>query len=183
MNTAHAMPGSETDAARLPGVRTPPVAVIGVGNTLMGDDGVGIDILESLSRDEVGDDVELVHGGTAGMALMRYFLECELVIVLDGIDAAAEPGEVFRFHPDAAGVTGLRSNNIHGMGVGYLLTSARLRGIAPRVVVLAVQVGDVRPHDRRLTPPVAAAAARVRELVIEEVRLWRRKYQQTALNS
>lgn len=153
---------------------SPPVAVIGVGNTLMGDDGVGIEIVEGLNRQELGNDVELVYGGTAGMALVRYFLECELVIVLDAIDAGGEPGEIFRFHPDAAGVTGLRSNNIHGMGVGYLLTSARLRGSEPEVVVLAVQVADVRPNDCRLSPAVATAAARVRGLVGEEVSLWRR---------
>ncbi|MCL6093458.1 MAG: hydrogenase maturation protease [Actinomycetota bacterium] len=175
MSTAgNAVPVFEPAAVPAPAGGTPPVAVIGVGNTLMGDDGVGISIIESLSQKPLGDDVELVYGGTAGMALMRYFLECDLVIVIDAIDAGAEPGAIFRFHPDEAGVTTLRSNNIHGMGVGYLLTSARMRGIEPEVVVLAVQVGDVRPNDCQLTPEVAAAAARVQKLVTGEVRHWRR---------
>lgn len=153
----------------------PRLAVIGVGNTLMGDDGIGIEIAEGLDPRALGEDVELVIGGTAGMALVRYFLTCEMVIFLDAIAAESRPGEIFRFHPDEAGVTSLRSNNIHGMGVGYLLTSARMLGIEPHVVVLAVQVGDVRPNDCQLTPEVAASAGRVRELVLEEIELWRHK--------
>ena len=47
-----------------------PVAVIGVGNTLMGDDGIGIDIADGLDPEALGDDVELVIGGTAAVTLV-----------------------------------------------------------------------------------------------------------------
>ncbi len=95
------------------------------------------------------------------------------MIVLDAIATEAEPGDIFRFHPDEAGITKLRSNNIHGMGLGYLLTTARMKGCEPDVVVLAVQVGDVSPSADCLSPDVAAALPRVRELVFEEVEVWR----------
>lgn len=145
------------------------IAVIGIGNTLMGDDGVGVTVVEKLDASSLGAGVEVVTGATAGMALVRYFLEFGLVIVIDAIATEAEPGAIFRFHPDEAGIMDLRSNNIHGMGLPYLVTSARLKGADPDVLVFAVQVGSVTPRDRELSPPVAAAAERLRELVVEEV--------------
>ncbi|MDO8736114.1 MAG: hydrogenase maturation protease, partial [Thermoleophilia bacterium] len=92
------------------------------------------------------------------------------VIVIDALAAEAEPGAIFRFDPDEAGVMNLRTNNIHGMGVPHLITTARLKGADPEVVVLAVQVASVVPRDRELSPPVAATVARVQELVADEVR-------------
>jgi hydrogenase maturation protease len=144
-------------------------AIVGVGNTLMGDDGVGVQVARSLlGEGPLPDGVEVVLGETAGMALLPYFRECRSVIFVDAIDAGAEPGAVFRFDPDEAGVTRLRSNNIHGMGVGYLLTTARWTGADPEVVVLAVQVGDVRPVPDTLTPEVAAVVPEVARMAREE---------------
>lgn len=107
--------------------------------------------------------------GLAHMGLVRHFRESDAVVVIDAIDAGAAPGAVFRFDPDEAGVTELRSNNIHGMGVGYLLTNARLLGARPRVIVYAIQVGDVRPSDD-LTAEVAEACAEVGRMVLGELR-------------
>jgi len=156
--------------------------VLGVGNTLMGDDGFGISVVEGLDAKSFGQTaagsesapsgahVRIESGGTAGMALLRHFLESDTVIVIDALAAGAEPGAIFRFHPDEAGVMNLRSNNIHGMGVPHLVTNARLKGADPEVLVFAVQVESVNPRDGELSPAVAASVGRVREMVTEEVR-------------
>jgi hydrogenase maturation protease len=145
------------------------VAVLGVGNTLMCDDGVGVAVARALLADGgLPAGVEVVCGETAGMGLVGFFRDSDAVVFVDAIDVGEEPGTVFRFGPDEAGVTALRSNNIHGMGVGYLLTCARLAGADPEVVCVAVQVGDVRPLPDELTPPVAAALPKVVDLVRRE---------------
>jgi len=158
----------------------------------MGDDGFGIAVVEGLdagsfmlatagseddscvvNEPEAGPSdaasVRIESGGTAGMALLRHFLESDTVIVIDALAAGAEPGAIFRFHPDEAGVMNLRSNNIHGMGVPHLVTNARLKGADPEVLVFAVQVESVNPRDGELSPAVAASVRRVREMVVEEV--------------
>jgi hydrogenase maturation protease len=140
-----------------------------LGNTLMADDGVGVAVIDSLADDDLGPGVELVSGATAGMALVHHFVDSDLVIVIDAISTEAEPGAIFRFDPDDAGVMNLRSNNIHGMGLPYMVTAARLKGARPEVLVFAVQVEDVSPRDMQLSAPVAAAAVRVRELILEEL--------------
>lgn len=151
------------------GARAPIITILGVGNTLMCDDGFGVMVAEGLVGRDLGANTSVVIGGTAGMALLKYFLTSDAVIVIDGIATEAEPGAIFRFNPDEAGIMGLRSNNIHGMGVPHLVTNARLKGADPEVVVFAVQVGSVMQRDCELTPPVAAAVTRVRELVEQEV--------------
>jgi hydrogenase maturation protease len=171
------------------------LTVVGVGNSLMGDDGVGVAVARELLAGAglaidppeagpiaagcgyhvpgaLGPGVDVVVGETAGLALLRHFLESDVVIVVDALDASgqgADPGQVFRFSPDDVGVVSLRSNNIHGMGVPHLVAHARLAGADPDVIVFAVQVGDVRPNPDTLTPAVAAAVPGVVELIGEEI--------------
>jgi len=169
--------------------------VIGVGNTLMGDDGVGVAVVRRLLADAghdvapaaggpiaagvgrhvpgaFGPGLDAVVGETAGLGLIGHFRASEAVIVVDALDAAAqgaEAGQVFRFSPDEAGIAALRSNNIHGMGVPHLVANARLTGADPDVVVYAVQVGDVRPRPDELTPAVAAAVPAVVAMIREDL--------------
>ena len=145
------------------------VAVLGVGNTLMCDDGVGVAVARRLI-DEGGlpDTVTVVCGETAGMGLVGYFRDYDAVVFVDAIDVGDAPGSVFRFGPDEAGVTTLRSNNIHGMGVGYLVTCARLTGAFPEVVCVAIQVGDVKALPDELTSALAAGLDDTVALVRDE---------------
>jgi hydrogenase maturation protease len=144
------------------------VTLLGIGNVDMGDDGAGVEVVRRLgaSADEFG--ASAIEGGMGGMGLLRHFLEADALVVVDAIDTGAEPGAIFRFDPDEAGVTHLRSNNIHGMGLPYLLTNARLLGHDPEVVVYAVQVADVCREG--LSPVVAKACERVCEFAAEELR-------------
>lgn len=145
--------------------------IVGIGNTLMGDDGAGVFVAEELLGGELPDGVECVIGDTAGMGLIRNFVDFSRVIVVDAIDVKEQPGDIFRFDPDEAGITELRSHNVHGMGVSYLITSARMMGADPDVLIFAIQVGDVRPLDRKLSEPVRKAVKRVTEMVREELAL------------
>lgn len=156
------------------GKQAPKISVIGIGNTLMGDDGVGVEVarglLSHISPGDTESNVDIIIGNTAGLGLLKHFRESETVIVVDAINVAgAEPGSIFRFDPDEVGITSLRSNNIHGMGISYLVMNARLMGSDPDVIVYGIQVGDIRPNDGVLTPSVGAAADRVRELIAEEL--------------
>lgn len=146
------------------------IVVLGIGNTLMGDDGMGVLAVEPFLDGSLGSDVEVVIGETAGMGLMKHFRTKRAVVWVDALNVeGAEPGAVFRFTPGDAGLSELRANNIHGMGLPHIMDAARLLGSDPDVVCIAVQVVDVRQNDRVLSPVVAAALPRVRELVAAEV--------------
>jgi hydrogenase maturation protease len=103
------------------------------------------------------------------MALMPAVLSAEVVVFVDAIDAGDEAGSVFKFDPDEAGLTGLRSSTSHGVGIPYLVTNARLKGHSPEFVIYAVQIGDIMCGPDTLSPQVADAVPHVEAMVAEEV--------------
>lgn len=150
------------------------IAVIGIGNTLMGDDGLGVRIAEQLADAHPDADargVDICAGHTAGMGLMPQVMAAEKVVFVDAVDVGDAPGSVFRLDPDSAGLTSLRSNTSHGVGVSYLVTGARLQGHWPEFVVYAVQIGDVMAGPDTLSPGVTAAVADVVTMIAEETGL------------
>jgi hydrogenase maturation protease len=144
------------------------VAVIGIGNTLMGDDGVGVKVAEALQSRDLGPDVSVVLGGTAGMALAEEFEHADAVIVVDALAIGDEPGSVYRFRPEDTGILSLRSHTSHGLSLPNIMFAARLRGFAPQVIVYAVEVGDITCGFDTLSPACQAAAIDVAEMVAEE---------------
>lgn len=143
--------------------------ILGIGNTLMGDDGIGPHVAELL-RDGPHAADWLVHDrANADMGTLPYFMEPGRIIVVDALDIGAEPGDIYRFTPADAGLVSLRSTTTHGTGVGQVVAAARLLGKDPDVVVYGVQVDDVRPNPDRLSPAVAGAALKVARLIEEEL--------------
>jgi hydrogenase maturation protease len=139
-----------------------------MGNTLMGDDGVGVRVAEVLSSRDLGPGIEVVSGGTAGMALSRYFTTADRVLVVDAIAAGDTPGSVFRFRPEDAGILTLRSHTSHGISLPNIMLAASLQGTCPEVVVYAVQIGDITCGFDTLTAEVEAAVPDVADMVAEE---------------
>jgi hydrogenase maturation protease len=146
----------------------PKISVIGIGNTLKADDGVGVRVAEELSSRDLGAGVEVVAGELAGMLLAPYFIDSDHVIVVDAIDAGDTPGSVFRFRAED-GLPMLRSHTSHGISVPELMMAARLSGSTTEVMVYAIQIHDVSPMSEGLSPAVEAAVPDVIEMVTAEV--------------
>lgn len=149
-----------------------PIVILGIGNLLMGDDGLGVRVIEALqSRDDLPPGVDLVDGGTGGPTLMVHFEGARALIVIDAVNLNAAPGTVRAFGlEDIEGDAAPMRFSLHELGVMPMLDLARrLDGLPPTVRIIGVQperfdIGDA------LTPAVAAAVPRVVELVMEEVR-------------
>jgi hydrogenase maturation protease len=139
-----------------------------MGNTLMGDDGVGVRVAEALSLRDLGPDIEVVSGGTAGMALSHYFTGADCVVVVDAIAAGDTPGSVYRFRPEDAGILELRSHTSHGLSLPSIIMAASLQGARPDVLVFAVQIGDITCGFDTLTTEVEAVVPEVADMVAEE---------------
>jgi hydrogenase maturation protease len=139
-----------------------------MGNTLMGDDGVGVRVAEVLSARDLGPDIDVVSGGTAGMALTDYFATAPYVVVVDAIAAGDEPGSVYRFRPEDAGILSLRSHTSHGLSLPNIIWTAQLKGANPNVIVYAVQIGDITCGFDTLTAEVETRVPEVADMVAEE---------------
>jgi hydrogenase maturation protease len=119
-------------------------AVIGIGNLLKRDDGVGVHAIRYL-RGKLPPDVDLVEGGTYSLNLLPFLEKREKVIFIDGIDAQAEPGAVFRFSPDQLPQRILAVPiSVHDIGLYDLVAAARLLDQCPgEIAIIAVQVKDM----------------------------------------
>lgn len=143
--------------------------ILCIGNTLMADDGVGAAVARAIDEAGLPEGCILDVRAHADMSIVGVLRSSDAVVVVDAVDVHAEPGSVFRFTPQQAGLTEMRSHNTHGMGLGYAVVSAKLMGSNTPVVVYGVQVGDVRPRPDSLSPAVAAAVPDVARMVVEEV--------------
>ena len=117
--------------------RPVPLLVLGLGNLLCGDDGLGAAAVSLLDRDwEAPDEALVLDGGTLGLALLPYLEDADDVILVDAVRADAPTGAFVRLIGDEVAPAVLHRLSVHQVGVADLLDGARLRGRYPRRLVL-----------------------------------------------
>jgi len=143
--------------------------VLGVGNTLHSDDGVGPRAIERL-RDEsrVPEGISLVEGGTLGLELLTYIWDCSYLLVVDAVDCGQPPGTLVLMSGQEL-QTLVGKGSVHQLGVADLLVALRvLTGRQPAAVLIGVQPATTE-WGTELSPPVEAAMDSMIEAVISEL--------------
>lgn len=119
------------------------ILVLGVGNILYTDEGVGVRCVEKLENEyEFSDNVTLVDGGTLGMRLMDYLLNCDTAIILDAVLGGQEPGTIYRCTGDDLRKSIAFKDSMHQSDLVDSLVYCELMGNRPDAVVIGIQ-----PHD------------------------------------
>jgi hydrogenase maturation protease len=143
--------------------------IIGIGNPIKSDDGVGVEAVRYLEGRLPGE-VELVEGSVYCADLFSFLEGRDKAIFIDAIDAGEEPGAIFRFSPDEVRQrkTGI-SLSVHDFGPYELIAAARLMKQCPEeIVFLTVQVKNVE-FGEELSKEVRAAIPRIHQLVLQEL--------------
>jgi len=147
-----------------------PTLVLGIGNILLKDEGVGVRVIEAMRGAALPEGVELADGGTFGIDLVDLIADRPRVIVIDAADAPGEPGTIFRFGAEDLAARGSVSLSLHDVGLPETLQMARHLGCAPKeVVIFGIKPRQITPG-LDLTPEVAAAVPKVIEAVLTELR-------------
>lgn len=142
-----------------------PVVIIGVGNYLMGDEGVGVHAIGSLGSLKWPEDVELIDAGTPGLALIHMIEGRELAIIIDCADFGGEPGETKCFDPDKLKRDENAEISMHATDLLSALAFAKSTGNYPkRVVILGIQPKGIE-MGIRLSPEVASALPPLPDLI------------------
>ena len=145
-----------------------PVLILGIGNILMRDDGVGVRAIEALRQVPLPDTVELLDGGTFGADLLDEIANRRKLIVLDAMGTDAAPGAVLRLS-GADLWQEQEALSLHEFGLVETLKMARQLGCAPaEVVVFGVQPQEIA-LSLELSPAVAAAIPRLVEQILAEL--------------
>ncbi|MFN3867498.1 MAG: HyaD/HybD family hydrogenase maturation endopeptidase [Hyphomicrobiaceae bacterium] len=147
------------------------ILILGLGNTLLSDDGVGVHIVEMM-RDEyaANGDVKLRDGGTLGLALLPDIKESRALILVDAAECGAAPGDVRCFiGDDMDRRLGGKKRTAHEVAAADLLDAAQLTGHRPTLrALVAVQPGStewgLEPTGAVLAA-VPRACAEIRQLV------------------
>jgi hydrogenase maturation protease len=148
----------------------PATLILGLGNVLCGDDGVGIFALEALRRRHAWpDDVALVDGGTLGLALLPMLESARSVWILDAVMADAPPGSLIALEGESVEPALRDRLSPHQVGVADLLDALHWRDTWPerlRVLGVVPESLDLRIG---LSPDVAAGMERLVEAATVEL--------------
>lgn len=146
--------------------------VLGIGNLLMGDEGVGVRVVEALERDWRPAGVTLVDGGTGGFHLLEYLQEFSPIVMIDATLDGQPAGTVSVIRPKYASDFP-RALTAHDIGLRDLVETAALLGSLPPITLVTISIEEIQSMVTTLTPAVAAAippaAALVRQTVAAEV--------------
>lgn len=111
--------------------------ILGVGNILLGDEGIGIRVVEELENRYVfPEEVTVLDGGTSGIELLRYIEGRDLLIVIDAMRAGLAPGTVFRVEDEDVPKRFMSRISPHQIGLSDLLAVGILSDQIPRRMVL-----------------------------------------------
>ncbi|MBI2389156.1 MAG: hydrogenase maturation protease [Deltaproteobacteria bacterium] len=146
----------------------PKVVVLGVGNLLMADEGVGVRCAQAVER-VVPPHVRVIDGGTSTHELLEDLEDLDLLIIVDAVASGRAPGAIVRLEDGS--IPSAFSNKLspHQHGINDLLATLRLLGRAPRrVVLLGVEPKRVA-LDLELSPEIAAALPALIARVVREI--------------
>jgi hydrogenase maturation protease len=153
---------------------TPRAVVVGLGNPLLSDDGVGIYAARLLAERLAGAPVAVEESSWGGMRFLDLLTGYTHAIIIDAIQwRHGPPGTVYRLPPDEA-VPTARAVSFHDISLGTALALGRRLGIPlpAEIVFLAVEAGDVLTVAEGCSPEVEAAIPEVARLVLEQLAAW-----------
>jgi hydrogenase maturation protease len=145
------------------------IVVLGVGNLLLADEGVGIHAIQALAEHELPPAVELVDGGTSTLDLLPHLHRARRVIVIDALKAGGMPGDIYRCLPEDLLENREKPMSLHQVDFLQLLDIAERMGyrIGP-AVIYGVEPGEIT-WSMDLSPAVAAKMPKLLELVVAEI--------------
>jgi hydrogenase maturation protease len=147
----------------------PSTLVLGLGNILLRDEGLGVRAVEALQQMRLPDNVDVLDGGTASMALLDTLSNRDKVIVIDAVRCNNTPGTLYRLAPKDISTGKGTQTSVHQIGLLDALAHIECLGDAPReVVIYGVEPKEI-DWGMELTPEVEAAIPRVVELVLAEL--------------
>ena len=153
-----------------PSVKT---LVLGVGNLLLSDEGVGVRVAERLVANyDLPEEVQTLDGGTLGLDLLYYLDGVENLLIVDAAETGQSPGGLLRLEGDEVPAFLSAHLSPHEIGVPDMLFAAKLKGVYPRNVVLwGVQPASLE-IGLELSPDVQAQVDGLVSKLVEQLEQW-----------
>lgn len=143
--------------------------VIGVGNLLLSDEGIGIHVVRELDRRKALPGVEFVDGGVAGAGLLGLIEGREKVVLIDAVAALLPPGTVLRLFPEDLRRDGGVKASLHDLNLADAIDLMRMRATLPETLILGIVPADIGSWSMELSAILAARFEEILEKVSGEI--------------
>jgi len=145
------------------------VLILGVGNLILKDEGVGVHVVKEMENKKLPPGVEVIDGGTATMDLLSIIYESERIIVIDALTSGGEPGTIYRCLPEDLMDAHERPLSLHQVELLDVLLMARQLGGHASVVIIGVEPKEIS-CGMELTPEVKAAVPKAIKATFKELK-------------
>ena len=149
--------------------RSPKITVLGIGNLLLKDEGIGVHLVQKLAGTADNTKVDLIDAGTSPEFLSLLDGNIDKLIVVDAVKAGNEPGTIYRFSPDNLDLDPTSHLSLHEIGVlDNLKTMALLDRLPKSTVIIGIEPKTIE-FGLDLSPEVEEKLPEIIDLVLKEI--------------
>ena len=145
------------------------ILILGLGNILLGDEGVGVRVAEQLLSHPLPDEIEVIDGGTAGYELINFFEGKEKVIIVDAVKTNDTPGSVYKLDLALVQEDETVQLSLHQIGLKNVFKMASLMDLNPEVTLVGIVPKDYQDYNIGLSEEVEKAIPLAIETVFQEL--------------
>lgn len=140
--------------------------ILGIGNVLLGDEGIGVHCIKYLEKQKLPTNVHLLDGGTGGFHLLEYFQKYSRIIMIDATMDGNPPGTIKIISPKFSNeFPNVLSS--HDIGLKDLLETATLLGTFPQIILITVSIFEIQTMNLSLSKEVESAIPSIIEKINE----------------
>ena len=140
-----------------------------MGNILLGDEGVGVRVVEQLLSRSLPDEIEVIDGGTAGYELINFFEGKEKVIIVDAVKTDDTPGSVYKMDLSVVQEDETVQLSLHQIGLKNVFKMASMMDLNPEVTLIGIVPKDYQDYNIGLSDEVEKAIPLAIETVLKEL--------------
>jgi hydrogenase maturation protease len=146
------------------------IVILGVGNLLLSDEGIGVHVADQLMKMDLPAEVSVIEGGTEGFRLIDIITEADRLIVVDAVKGGGAPGSIYHFDMDEVpdSPSGFKTS-VHQIGILEVINLSGLIGKKPYTTVIGVEPKSL-DMGMELSPEIKDKVPRIIQLVLDELK-------------
>jgi len=144
------------------------VLILGIGNYLMADEGLGVHLAERINKEELPPGVDVLDGGTGGFHLLEYFEQYERVIIIDATLDGRPAGTVRLIKPKFA-ADFPQAMSTHDIGLKDLVGALQLLGTMPEIDLYVVSIKSIQEQGIELSREISLAIDKLIHRIKERI--------------
>ncbi|MEO0216875.1 MAG: HyaD/HybD family hydrogenase maturation endopeptidase [candidate division WOR-3 bacterium] len=149
--------------------KTQDILILGIGNILLKDEGVGVHVVNKLKKMPLPENVEVIDGGTAGLDLTDFIGNRKKLIVIDAVNAGGEPGTIYRLTEENLDIRPKAIMSFHDIDFIDALHMSQTMGEKPEeIVVIGIEPKDIS-DGLELSPEIKEKIPYIIKAVMKEI--------------